>query len=129
MMEHYTLMIVDDSTIVRNRIQRCFDDSYINIIALAENGMEALEKYKKYKPDIVTMDITMPKMDGLHCIQRIRAFDPQANILVISALADYGTALDALEYGACGFICKPFSDDELVKALETVIQAKHLSSH
>lgn len=117
----YRLMIVDDSNIIRNRIERSFKDSEITIVATASNGVEALQKFNETNPDFITMDLTMPQMDGLECIQRIVAQGTGVSILVVSALADKATALQALQYGARGFICKPFSEEELSAAIERLI--------
>ena len=111
------LMIVDDSNIIRNRIERSMDNMDIEVVATASNGEDAVELFMQHRPDLITMDLTMPKMDGLECIRQICAADEEANILVISALSDKATGIKALEFGARGFICKPFSDDELVQAL------------
>lgn len=118
----YTILIVDDSTVVRNRIDRGSSSGNFQVVATASNGIEALEQYKKCKPNLVTMDLTMPKMNGLECIQAIMALDPKANILVISALSDKATGIKALKYGARGFICKPFTDEELIEALEEMME-------
>ena len=118
----HRLMIVDDSNIIRNRIERSFEDSDIQIVATASNGLEALQKFDLVKPDFITMDLTMPQMDGLECIQKIIAQNTGVSILVVSALSDKVTALQALQYGARGFICKPFSEDELVNAINRLIE-------
>lgn len=117
----YTILIVDDSNVVRNRIGRSSTSSNFRVVATASNGLEALEQYKIHKPDLVTMDLTMPQMNGLECIQAIMAHDAAANILVISALSDKATGIRAIKYGARGFICKPFTDEELAEALEEVM--------
>lgn len=114
-------MIVDDSNIIRNRIERSFKDSEIQIVATASNGVEAVQKFHETNPDFITMDLTMPQMDGLECIQRIVAQGTGVNILVVSALADKATALQALQYGARGFICKPFNEHELAAAIQRLI--------
>lgn len=118
---NYTIMIVDDSNVVRNRIGRHSSSNNFEVVATAGNGLEAVEQYKKHNPDLVTMDLTMPKMDGLECIQAIMEHDPKASILVISALSDKSTGIRALKYGARGFICKPFTDEELAEALEEMM--------
>lgn len=123
----HKLMIVDDSSIIRNRIERCFSKGQFEIVAQAANGVEAVEKYKQFKPDIITMDLTMPHMDGLACIQELCALNPDVDILVVSALSDRATALDSLEYGARGFICKPFTDEQLTRALHMVLHADDLA--
>lgn len=117
-------MIVDDSNIIRNRIERSFKESDIQIVATASNGVEALQKFKEYQPDLMTMDLTMPEMDGLQCIQEIVALGTGVSILVVSALSDKMTALQALQYGARGFVCKPFNEDELIVAFNRLIQMK-----
>lgn len=117
----YKLMIVDDSNIIRNRIERTFQTGDVMIVAQATNGVEALQKFKELKPDFITMDLTMPQMDGLECIQKIVAEGTGVSILVVSALSDKATALQALQYGARGFVCKPFSEEELMAALERLI--------
>lgn len=117
-----TIMIVDDSNVIRNRISRGSKDMNFEVIAAATNGEEALELYQKHRPDLVTMDLTMPKMDGLECISEITNYDESANILVISALSDKATGIKALEYGARGFICKPFTDEELFQALTEMME-------
>lgn len=119
------LMIVDDSNIIRNRIERSFSQTEIEIVAVASNGLQAIEKFLETKPNLVTMDLTMPKMDGLECIQKLVAFNTGVNILVVSALSDQITALQALQYGARGFVCKPFSEDELVHAINRLIEKQN----
>lgn len=121
-------MIVDDSNIIRNRIERSFKDSEIQIVATASNGVEALQKFQETSPDFITMDLTMPQMDGLECIQRIVAQGTGVSILVVSALADKATALQALQYGARGFICKPFSEEDLAGAIERLISLGNKSN-
>lgn len=121
----HRLMIVDDSNIIRNRIERSFNQTEIEIVAVAGNGLQAIEKFIETKPDLVTMDLTMPKMDGLECIQKLVAYNTGVSILVVSALADQMTALQALQYGARGFVCKPFSEEDLVSAINRLIEMQN----
>ena len=104
----HKLMIVDDSNIIRNRIQRAYDSGkfMLNI----------------HRPNVITMDLTMPQMDGLECIEKIIAIDPDVRILVVSALSDKATGIEALSLGASGFLCKPFSEEELVESLYELMQ-------
>lgn len=114
------LLIVDDSKIIRNRIARLTLDPRLpdlQIIGLAGNGVEALQLAQQHKPELVTIDLTMPEMDGIECVGKLVAAFPDINILVVSALADKFTALQALKRGAKGFLHKPFSDDKLIEAL------------
>lgn len=114
------LLIVDDSSIVRNRIARISTMGSIpglSILGQARNGAEALKYCFSEQPDIVTMDLTMPEMDGIECIEQLAALNGKFRILVISALADKATALKAVKLGAHGFIHKPFTDKQLIDAL------------
>lgn len=117
----HKLMIVDDSNIIRNRIKRGFNATQFELTAVATNGAEALTLFKKFNPSVITMDLTMPEMDGLECIREIIKLDPNVNILVVSALSDKATGIRALELGARGFICKPFTDEELMNALNELV--------
>lgn len=117
----YKLMIVDDSNIIRNRIQRAYNGEQFMLVATASNGEDAIEKFTTHRPDVITMDLTMPKMDGLECIKKIVAIDSEVRILVVSALSDKATGIRALSLGAGGFLCKPFSEDELAQALDELM--------
>ena len=119
------LLIVDDSNIVRSRVARLVQRGVlgdITIVGLARNGTEALRVARQAAPDLVTMDLTMPGMDGLACIVQLLAAHPRASILVVSALMDKSTAIRALRLGARGFLHKPFDDDALQLALLSLIQ-------
>nr|WP_314269187.1 response regulator [uncultured Kingella sp.] len=116
------ILIVDDSNVIRNRISRSSSQMNFEVVGTASNGQEAVDLYRQYRPDIVTMDLTMPKMDGLNCINEIASMDENANILVISALSDKATGIRALQLGARGFIYKPFSDEDLFQALEEMLE-------
>ncbi|SUO96233.1 response regulator [Suttonella indologenes] len=118
----YKMLIVDDSMIIRNKIARLPSNASYKIVGKAKNGMEAVDLFRTFKPDIVTMDLTMPEMDGLECIQELIKIDPEVQILVISALSDKATGIKALELGANGFLTKPFSDDELLKTLNELME-------
>jgi|SRR3954466_9652596 two-component system chemotaxis response regulator CheY len=116
------LLIVDDSNIIRSRIARVtmhpkLRHALVDIVGLARNGAEAVQICRVQKPDVVTMDLTMPEMDGITCVEKLMAYDARINILVVSALSDKATAIQALKRGARGFLHKPFSDEQLVDAL------------
>ncbi len=118
----WKLMIVDDSNVMRRRIERSQQLDELHVVGAAANGIEALELFKRTDPDLVTMDITMPQMDGIECIQRLVELKPAIRILVISALADKATAVDAMEKGANGFLNKPFTDRQLNEAIAELIR-------
>ncbi|HWV14725.1 MAG TPA: response regulator [Cellvibrio sp.] len=112
-----SLMIVDDSNIIRRKIERGNDAKKFKVVATAANGVEAIECFVATRPDVVTMDLTMPEMDGIACIQQLMALDAGVRILVVSALSDKATGIAALKQGARGFLCKPFTDKQLTDAL------------
>lgn len=119
------LLIVDDSMVIRNRIARlCLDMRLpsLEIVGLAGDGRQAVDLAERFHPDLVTMDLTMPHMDGEACIAHIAARLPETRILVVSALSDKATALRALKKGAQGFLHKPFSDAALIEALLELIR-------
>ena len=111
------LLIVDDSNIMRRRIERSQQFTELEVVGTAANGIEALEMFHKTNPDMVTMDLTMPQMDGIECISKLVQLKPALRILVISALADKATAVEAMERGANGFLNKPFTDRQLNEAI------------
>jgi two-component system chemotaxis response regulator CheY len=117
----HRLLVVDDSNVIRRRIERANELPQIEFVGAARNGVEALEMHALLHPTLVTMDLTMPAMDGGECVAKLVQRDPELRILVISALADKLTAIDALEKGASGFLCKPFSDRQLNDAMRKLI--------
>ncbi len=123
----FKLMIVDDSNVIRRKIERCYQGSKaFEVVASACNGLDAVDVFKEVHPDVVTMDLTMPEMDGVECIEALIKINPDILILVISALSDKATGIEALEKGARGFICKPFSDDTLVEALDELTESTNV---
>lgn len=119
----HRLMIVDDSNIMRRKIERSQELPNVEIVGTAGNGREALELHAAAQPTLVTMDLTMPEMDGIECVEQLVERDPDIRILVISALADKATAIEALEKGASGFLCKPFTERQLNDALVKLIES------
>jgi two-component system chemotaxis response regulator CheY len=116
------LMIVDDSNIIRRRIERSQQIERLQVVGSAANGREAIALFERTDPDVVTMDLTMPEMDGIECVERLVARKPEVLILVVSALADKATAVEAIRKGANGFLCKPFTDRQLNDALAELLQ-------
>ena len=115
------LLIVDDSLVIRNKITRGLAKHFSKIMRV-ENGSLALKALKQETPDVITMDLTMPEMDGVECIKNIMKINPKVHILVISALADKGTAITALKLGANGFLCKPFDEKALCEAIAKILK-------
>ena len=121
------MMIVDDSNVIRRRIERCQRIDGLEVVGAASNGVDALAMFVDLDPDVVTMDITMPHMDGIECVEKLVQMKPEVLILVISALADKATAVEAMEKGANGFLHKPFSDRQLNDALEELLRGARSS--
>ncbi len=120
------IMIVDDSKIIRGKISQIIKGSVVenlSITGIAKNGLEAVSICKQTMPDLATMDLTMPELDGVETISRLVKINPNILILVVSALSDKATAIEALKRGAHGFLCKPFTDAELNDALHELISA------
>lgn len=120
------MMIVDDSNIIRRKIERSRDASLFDVVAVASDGASALEQLEAAEPDVITMDLTMPRMDGISCIEAILGRSPAVKVLVVSALSDKATGIEALEKGARGFICKPFSELQLSEALRELVGVDHV---
>lgn len=116
------LLIVDDSLVVRGAIQRSVDEGTISEVFRAEDGEEAVSIFTRERPNMVTMDLTLPRLDGLGAIRRIREIAPRTSILVISALNSHKTAMEAIALGACGFLTKPFTTREISEALEQLAE-------
>ncbi|AEB30671.1 regulator of chemotaxis and motility [Carnobacterium sp. 17-4] len=112
------VMIVDDAAFMRMKLKDILEKNGYNVVAEAQNGIEAVEKYKTEKPNLVTMDITMPEMDGVDALKAIKAFDPAARVVMCSAMGQQGMVMDAIRSGAVDFIVKPFDSDRVIKALD-----------
>ncbi len=112
------LLVADDSLIMRRIIERVLIGGRFTEVRTAVNGRQAIEAAATYRPDVITMDITMPEMDGLVAVDTILRDNPDARILVISALADKSTAVEAIKRGALGFLLKPISADSLQEAID-----------
>ncbi|WP_414839025.1 response regulator [Carnobacterium sp. TMP28] len=115
------VMIVDDAAFMRMKLKDILEKNGYEVVAEAQNGIEAIEKYKQEKPDLVTMDITMPEMDGVEALKGIKAFDPASRVVMCSAMGQQGMVMDAIRSGAVDFIVKPFDTDRVIKALDKAV--------
>ena len=116
------LLIVDDSAIIRRAVASAYKGSVFTDVKTAADGLLAMTVFKEQLPDVVTLDITMPYMDGLAALSKMLEIKPDTIVLVISALADHHTAIDALIRGAQQFIYKPFTSEDLKEALDTLLE-------
>ncbi len=116
-----TVLITDDAAFMRMMLKDILTKGGYEVIGEAGNGNEALEKYKELKPDIVTMDITMPDCDGIQGLKNIKAVDVGANVIMCSAMGQQAMVLEAIQSGAKDFIVKPFQPDRVLEALKKVV--------
>ncbi|MDC2865738.1 MULTISPECIES: response regulator [unclassified Bacillus (in: firmicutes)] len=117
----HKILVVDDAMFMRTMIKNLLKSSAdFEVIGEAENGIEAIQKFKELQPDIVTLDITMPEMDGLEALQEIIKIDASAKVVICSAMGQQGMVLDAIKNGAKDFIVKPFQADRVIEALTKV---------
>jgi len=115
------ILIVDDAAFMRMMIKEILTKNGYNVIGEAQDGAQAVEKYKELRPDLVTMDITMPEMDGIHALKEIRAFDPNARVIMCSAMGQQAMVIDAIQAGAKDFIVKPFQADRVIEAIKKTL--------
>lgn len=111
------VLVVDDAAFMRMTLKTMLERNGFEVIGEAENGAVAVRKYNELKPDIVTMDITMPEMDGVQALKAIRQLDPSSKVVMISALGQESFVKEAVLSGAKGFIVKPFKEDYVVQTL------------
>lgn len=115
------LLVVDDAMIIRELIKEAASDAGFEVVGEAANGQEAIERFQELRPDAVTLDLVMPKFDGLHALDGILAIDPNAKVIVVSALEQTTILKDAFRKGATDFITKPFDKKLLVATIKNVV--------
>lgn len=115
------VLVVDDSSIMRRNLSTILQSAGHTIVAEAANGESGFKEYEKHKPDLVTMDITMPVMDGIGAVKKIIDYDPYAQIVVISALDQKFMVLTAIQNGARHYILKPFSSEKVIDVVNEVL--------
>ncbi len=115
------VLIVDDALFMRTMLRKILEEYGHSIIGEASTGEEAVQKYKSLSPDLVTMDITMPDMNGIDAVKQIISFAPNAKIIMCSAMGQQSMVLDAIKSGAKDFVVKPFQPDRVAEALNRVL--------
>ncbi len=115
------ILIVDDAAFMRMMIKDILTKNGYNVVAEAENGLKAIDKYNETKPDLVLMDITMPEMDGLQALKKIKGADSAAKIIMCSAMGQQAMVIDSIQSGAKDFIVKPFQADRVLEAVKKAI--------
>ena len=115
------VLIVDDAAFMRMMIKDILSKNGYEVVGEADNGLVGIEKYKEFKPDLVTMDITMPEMDGISAVKEIKKFDPQAKIIMCSAMGQQAMVIESIQSGARDFIVKPFQPDRVLEAIRKAV--------
>jgi two-component system chemotaxis response regulator CheY len=118
------VLIVDDALFMRVKLRDMLEKNGYDIVGEAANGEEAVAKYQELKPDLTTMDITMPGMDGVTAVTEIRKLDPDAKIIVCSAMGQQAMFIDAIQAGAMDFIVKPFQEGKVLEAMRRVARRR-----
>lgn len=115
------IMLVDDAAFMRMMIKKALTDNGFNNFVEAQDGAEAVRKYDDEKPDLVIMDITMPNMDGLQALKKIREADSSARVIMCTAMGQESMVVDAIKSGARDFIVKPFNAERIVQTVNTIL--------
>lgn len=115
------ILVVDDAAFMRMMIKDILSKNGFEVVGEAENGQVAVEKYKELKPDLVTMDITMPELDGIGAVKEIKKINPAAVVVMCSAMGQQSMVIEAIQAGARDFIVKPFQADRVVEAIKKAL--------
>ena len=115
------VLICDDAAFMRMMIKDILTKNGYTVAGEAENGLKAVEKYAELKPDLVLMDITMPEMDGIQALKKIKSTDPAASVIMCSAMGQQAMVIESIQAGARDFIVKPFQADRVLEAVKKVI--------
>ena len=116
-----SILICDDAAFMRMMIKDILTKNGYSIAGEAENGARAVEKYVETQPDLVLMDITMPEMDGIQALKKIKEVDPNASVVMCSAMGQQAMVIESITAGAKDFIVKPFQADRVIEAVKTVV--------
>ena len=115
------ILICDDAAFMRMMIKDILTKNGYNVVGEAENGLKAVEKYTETKPDLALMDITMPEMDGIQALKKIKELDSGATVIMCSAMGQQAMVIESIQAGAKDFIVKPFQADRVIEAVKKVV--------
>ena len=115
------VLIVDDASFMRMMIKEILTAHGFEVVGEAQDGKLAIEKYKELRPDLVTLDITMPEMDGVTALKEIKKIDPEAKVIMCSAMGQQAMVIDAIQAGAKDFIVKPFQADRVIEVVKKTL--------
>ena len=117
----YRILVVDDAAFMRMMVKDILSKNGYEVVGEAENGLKAVEKWQELKPDLTTMDITMPEMDGISAVKAIKKIDPSAKVIMCSAMGQQAMVVEAIQAGARDFIVKPFQPDRVLEAVRKAV--------
>ncbi len=123
------ILVVDDSLIMRKKLKMILKGGGHEVVADAANGISAIEEYEKFKPDLITMDITMPILDGVSAVKKLVSLYPEVKIIMISAINQQNSVFEAIESGAKHYIVKPINNEKVLKTIEEVLSGKEDSDN
>lgn len=115
------ILVVDDAAFMRMMLKDILEKNDFQVVGEAENGQMAVDKYRELEPDLVTMDITMPEMDGIEAVKQIRSVDANARVVMCSAMGQQAMVIDAIQAGAKDFVVKPFQPERVVEAVSKAL--------
>ncbi|GGI94668.1 chemotaxis protein CheY [Alicyclobacillus cellulosilyticus] len=115
------ILIVDDAAFMRMMLKDILQKNGYEVVAEAADGLQAVQRYQEFRPDLVTLDITMPEMDGIEALRQIRAIDPNARVIMCSAMGQQAMVIDAIQAGARDFIVKPFQAERVLEAVRKAL--------
>lgn len=115
------ILVVDDNAFMRNNIKNVLTGAGFDVVAEASDGVEAISMYQSSGPDLVTLDITMPNMDGVQALKELRSIDPAAKIIMVSAMGQEALVVEAITAGAADFVVKPFQPERVVDAINKAL--------
>ena len=115
------VLIVDDAVVMRMMIKGILNKNGYEVVGEAQNGLEAVEKYRSLTPDLVTMDMVMPEMDGIAAVKQIVADDPNARIIMCTSMGQQALVVEAIQAGAKSFITKPFQPPKILETIQKVL--------
>ncbi|MDH5643048.1 MAG: response regulator [Gemmatimonadota bacterium] len=118
----HSVLVCDDAVFMRTMISDILSQAGYEVVGEAENGVQAVEQFKALKPDLVTMDIVMPDMGGIDAVREIVKFDPEAKVLMCSAMGQQALVVEAIQAGAKDFIVKPFQPSRVLEAVQRVLE-------
>jgi two-component system chemotaxis response regulator CheY len=115
------ILVVDDAAFMRMMIKDILTKNGFEVVGEAADGAQAIEKFNEVSPDLVTMDITMPEMDGITALKEIKKNHPEAKVIMCSAMGQQAMVIDAIQAGAKDFIVKPFQADRVIEAIKKTL--------